>query len=120
MQTLAYNQFNIPRIFRNEKALRIVTTVAFAALLLFVTALFSHVMAAGGNGGDTTFDSLTTMVVNWLQGSGGKFLAVLGFGIALAAGLIKGSVAGIVFGLGLALSAVYGPTILIGIFTAVL
>ncbi|PEH40506.1 hypothetical protein CRM94_17080 [Burkholderia gladioli] len=69
-------------------------------------------------GTDTTFNAIVTMVSGWLTGSLGQVLALSGFGIALGAGLLRGSVMGVVSGLGLALSATYGPTVLTGLFTA--
>ncbi|NEX63391.1 hypothetical protein [Noviherbaspirillum galbum] len=91
-------------------------------ILVAVFAVLTFFNSADATSSSTAtaddFDTLVTWVRGQMEGSAGKFLALLGFAIALAAGLIKGSIAGIVFGLGLALSAAYGPGILVGIFSA--
>ncbi|QMI50000.1 hypothetical protein MBR110_30340 (plasmid) [Burkholderia sp. MBR-1] len=69
-------------------------------------------------GTDTTFNSVATMIQGWLTGSLGQVIALAGFAIALASGLVRGSAVGVIFGLALALAATYGPTILTGLFTA--
>ncbi|WP_420213506.1 TraA family conjugative transfer protein (plasmid) [Burkholderia aenigmatica] len=87
------------------------SVVAFSLLLVFMS---SAAMA----GTDTTFNAIVTMVQGWLTGSLGQVLALVGFAIALGAGLVRGSIMGVAIGLGLALSATYGPTVLTGLFTA--
>jgi conjugal transfer pilus assembly protein TraA len=117
MQTLTTTSFSISE--KQHEALRkalIVTAIILAVYTILTW--FSAVEASTTATSADDFDTLVTWVRGQLEGSAGKFLALLGFGIALAAGLIKGSVAGIVFGLGLALSAAYGPGILMGIFSA--
>jgi conjugal transfer pilus assembly protein TraA len=98
---------------KTAKDFAVVLLTAFA--FLAVIAYLHPAMA----GTDNTFEEIVTWLKNMLEGSGGKFIAILGFAIALGSGLLKGSLTGIVFGLGLALSAVYGPNILSGMFSAV-
>ncbi|WP_396334164.1 TraA family conjugative transfer protein [Burkholderia anthina] len=87
------------------------SVVALSLALIFLS---SAAMA----GTDTTFNAIVTMVQGWLTGSLGQVLALVGFAIALGAGLVRGSIMGVAIGLGLALSATYGPTVLTGLFTA--
>ncbi|QMI49999.1 hypothetical protein MBR110_30335 (plasmid) [Burkholderia sp. MBR-1] len=89
-------------------------TLAFVVVIVFVALCAGAAIA----GTDTTFNSVATMIQGWLTGSLGQVLALAGFAIALASGLVRGSAVGVVFGLALALAATYGPTILTGLFTA--
>jgi len=81
---------------------------------LIMMIFMPHAMA----GSDTTFDQIASTVSNWLEGSGGKLLTLLGLAIGLTGGLVKGSLGGLAFGLGLALSAYYGPNVLTAMFSA--
>jgi conjugal transfer pilus assembly protein TraA len=104
---------------QQAKIRRFLITLTIALAVFTILSWFSGVDASSAEtGAGNDFDALVTWVRGQLEGSAGKFIALLGFAIALASGLIKGSVAGIVFGLALALSAAYGPGLLMGIFTA--
>jgi len=70
-------------------------------------------------GTDTTFDTITTQLNDWAQGSLGKVLTLatllVGGGYAVATQSVRAAIsAG-----GIALTLAYGPTVLQGIFTAV-
>ena len=69
-------------------------------------------------GTDTTFDTITTTVQGWAEGSLGKVLAigslVVGGGYAVATQSLRAAVTAV----GLALTMAYGPGVLSGIFTA--
>ncbi|AOZ11198.1 TraA family conjugative transfer protein [Cupriavidus malaysiensis] len=91
---------------KNQKAL---ATAAVVAIGLGASMAFA--------GTDTTFDSIVAMLQNWLEGSLGKVLALAGFAIALGAGLVRGSATGVIFGVAIALCAVYGPGILTALFS---
>lgn len=92
------------------------STMKSAAPLLIAMALYVPLATMAGT--DSTFDSISTMLTNWLTGSLGKVLALAGLCIALGAGLVKGSAVGVIFGVTVALVAVYGPSILTTMFTA--
>jgi type IV secretory pathway VirB2 component (pilin) len=97
------------------------TVKDFAIALLIALAFLAAMayMSPAMAGTDNAFEEIITWLKNMLEGSGGKFIAVLGFVIALGSGLLKDSLIGIVFGLGLASAAVYGPNILSGILSMV-
>lgn len=80
-----------------------------ALALLVIAALIPLTSTAGG---DTTFTGISTLIRGWMEGSLGKVLALAGFAIALASGIVKGSAIGVVLGLAIALAAAYGPGIL--------
>ena len=98
----------VPSARPSKKVLSIAGGAAIAVLMA----------GAAIAGTDTTFNSVATMIQGWLSGSLGQVIALAGFAIALASGLVRGSAVGVVFGLALALAATYGPTILTGLFTA--
>ena len=88
---------------------------AFLLLLLIAAVMIPFKTYAGT---DTTFDNISLMVSGWLTGSLGKVLALIGLAIALASGLAKGSAAGVIFGITVALIAVYGPDVITTMFSA--
>jgi conjugal transfer pilus assembly protein TraA len=76
--------------------------------------------AMAGVGGSTEFDSIVTVLTNWSTGSLGKTIALGMFIVGLAAGIVDQSVIAVVVGVAGALALSYGPTVLTGIFTAVI
>ncbi len=100
-------QFNQQRAFEIAKS---------AAPFVVAIAIMMPLMSMAGT--DTTFDNIVTMLTGWLTGSLGKVLALAGLAIALGAGLVKGSAMGVIFGITVALVAVYGPDIMTTMFSA--
>jgi len=72
-------------------------------------------------GTDTTFDSITSILLDAFEGLPGKVLTLAGFATALRGGLIQGSAAktalGIAIAIAIALGAVYGPGILTTLYS---
>jgi conjugal transfer pilus assembly protein TraA len=84
-------------------------------VILVVCLVAVHAFA----GSDSTFDVVVQWLIGVLNGSGGKMLALLGIAIALISAVARGSLGGVLLGLGITLTAIYGPTILTGMFTAI-
>jgi len=87
------------------------TAIALAALVVTGAAV-------AGTTGSTDFDTVTTRLQNWMQGSLGKTFALGSLAVGLAIGVVKQSVMSVVTGAAVALSASIGPNVLTGIFTA--
>ena len=89
----------------------------FGVLSLGLIALIPGIAAASTTG--TEFQGMYNMVVGWLNGYGGKLIAIFAFAIGLGLGAARSNpipaIAGIVF----ALFAAFGPGLLDGIVTAV-
>lgn len=75
-------------------------------------------------GTDTTFGTATTgplgTMIGWMTGSMGHLFAIGSLAVGLGVGIAKQSVMAVVIGVGLALAASTGPTVLGTLFTAVL
>jgi conjugal transfer pilus assembly protein TraA len=84
-------------------------------MFIIVMAMAIHAWA----GSDSTFDTVVQWLANLLQGSGGKLVGLLGLAIALIGGVVRGSLIGLALGLGLCVASIYGPNILMGMFSAV-
>ena len=87
---------------------------------LLLAASMSFAGSGGGGGSDTTFESIQTMLQDWVEGSLGKVVALGAFGVGLVTAIVKQSLMFAVVGVGLAVAAYYGPTILLGLFSATL
>lgn len=70
--------------------------------------------------GSTDFDSVTTRLQNWMEGSLGKTFALGSLAVGLAIGVVKQSIMAVVTGAAVALSSSIGPGVLNNIFTATL
>lgn len=81
-------------------------TLAFAAVL--TVALIEPALA----GGDTTFQSVSDLVKDWMEGTLGKLFAFGALGTGLATTIVRQSLMPVVVGVGVAVTAYYGPGIL--------
>jgi conjugal transfer pilus assembly protein TraA len=103
-------------MFKHKKT-ALITMVA-------VTGLLATGLVFAGT--DTTFGTTTAGVgpvgtlSGWLQGSMGKLFAIGALGVGLAMGVVKQSAMAAAPGVGIALAASAGPTVLGAIFTAVI
>ena len=88
---------------------------------IVISVLFLAAVAAMA-GGDTTFGSTTTgplgQITGWMQGSMGKLFALGCLAVGLAIGIVKQEIMAVAVGVGIALAASAGPTVLNGIFSA--
>lgn len=87
-------------------------------VFLLLAASMSFAGTGGGGGSDTTFESIQTMLQNWVEGSLGKVVALGAFGVGLVTAIVKQSLMFVAVGVGLAVAAYYGPSILLGLFSA--
>lgn len=71
-------------------------------------------------GSDTTFSGPLTSITNWMTGSLGKLFSLGALAVGLGVGIVKQSVMAVAVGVGLALAASAGPSVLAGIFSAVI
>lgn len=91
-----------------------------AAPVACATGVGAAVVAAKAHAGtDTTFDTLTTTIQGWGEGSLGKLMAIgtllVGGGMAIMTQSLKTAISAV----GVALALSYGPGVLSGLFTAV-
>lgn len=91
--------------------------IVFFAGLMLLTALMA-VMAHAGN--DTTFDTWTDKMTEWLQGSLGKGVSIAFVLVGIVIGITRQSLMAFAIGVGAALGLNYTPDILGSMFTAVL
>lgn len=89
--------------------------VVFFMMLALASVMFAAPVFAGA---DTDFDGLNTQITNWLEGSLGTLLALIGviFGIGSA---LSGRWGGLITGIGVAAAAVYLPAIIETLTTGV-
>ena len=89
---------------------------------LVVAGVTAALMAAGpalaGSGGETEFGEIYTQLEDWAKGTLGKVLAMAMFIVGIGMGIVRQSVMAAVTGIGGALVLSYGPTVIGGIFTA--
>lgn len=88
---------------------------------LFVTALtLSAVTAIASTSAssDSDFGTVVTKLKDWMEGSLGKTFALGSLATGLGIGIVKQSAMSVVTGVGIALSASIGPSVLEKIFTA--
>ncbi|ABM97145.1 TraA family conjugative transfer protein [Methylibium petroleiphilum] len=100
-------KFNLSTLSKRRLA------VAAAAL-----ALAGVAVAGTATTGTNDFNSVTTRLTAWLEGSLGKTFALGSLGVGLAIGVVKQSVMSVVTGVAVALAGSIGPAVLGGIFTA--
>ncbi len=89
-----------------------VALAVFGVGLIVVECVFA--------GSDNTFGSVAATLANWLQGSLGHVVTLTAEAVVLGYAVVKGSTAGSLLGLVIAIALSYGPSIITGIFTATL
>lgn len=72
--------------------------------------------AAGTNSAD--FDTIVTLITEWLEGSLGKVLALASLAVGLAIGVSQQSIMAVLVGVAMALAVSFGPSVLTGMFTS--
>lgn len=82
--------------------------VWLASFAVLVMAIGSSVAFAGG---DTTFGPLETLATNWLQGSLGRLIALIGVLVGIGSA-VAGSFVGMLSGLAVAAGAYYLPQVI--------
>lgn len=87
-------------------------------ILFGITMLLSVGMATAGT--DTTFNSIVTTIRNWTEGSLGDMFALGTLAVGLAIAIVKQSLMPVVVAAAIAITANWGPGVLVGISTAVL
>jgi conjugal transfer pilus assembly protein TraA len=89
--------------------------------VLLGLAVLVTVVAAGSvwAGGDTTFAGLETLATNWLQGSLGRLIAMIGVLVGIGSA-VAGSFIGMLSGLAVAAGAYYLPPVITTIAAATL
>lgn len=92
-------------------------TALLAATALACVAIEPAFAAAST---DTTFTSIYDTLKTWAEGSLGKVVAIAMFLVGLAAGVVKQSVMAVVAGVAAALVMAYGPTVIEGMFSALI
>lgn len=92
--------------------------VYFIAAAMAVMVLAVGVVGSWA-GADLTFGGLETMATNWLQGSLGRLIALVGVLVGIGSA-VAGSFIGMVSGLAVAGGAYYLPTVVATIATATL
>lgn len=85
---------------------------------LVVLCVLMAAMAHAGT--DTTFDSWTGKMEDWLEGSLGKGISIAFVVIGIIAGLMRQSLMAFAVGIGAALGLNYTPAIIDTMFTAIL
>lgn len=88
---------------------------------LFVTALTLGAVTAIAStsaSSDSDFGTVVTKLKDWMEGSLGKTFALGSLATGLGIGIVKQSAMSVVTGVGIALSASIGPSVLEKIFTA--
>lgn len=75
--------------------------------------------ASAGTGG-TEFDGLYNLVEGWMQGTLGALAGIVGVGVGLFAGVLRGNMVAAVTGIGTGVAMYYSPEIIGGIVTATL
>jgi conjugal transfer pilus assembly protein TraA len=86
---------------------------ALAAVLVVVG------LSSAWAGGDTTFQGLEQLATNWLQGSLGRLIALIGVLVGIGSA-VAGSFIGMLSGLAVAAGAYYLPTVITTIAAATL
>lgn len=94
----------------NHKKLKEVGTA-----LIIVSGLLALNAYAGS---DSTFSTPANTLSTWLQGSMGKMFAIGALVVGLGIGIVKQSVMAAAVGVGIALAASSGPSVLTSIFSA--
>jgi len=92
---------------------------AFIVLLFLLVLAEPAIAGTSTSTGTNPFASMVQLLVGWLKGGLGLMLALLALGVGLVAGVARGSIAGALSGVGVAIAAYWGPDILQGIFGAV-
>ncbi len=89
-------------------------TIVISVLLLAAVAAMA--------GSDSTFGTTSTgplgKITDWMTGSMGKLFALGCLAVGLAIGIVKQEIMAVAVGVGIALAASAGPTVLNGIFSA--
>jgi conjugal transfer pilus assembly protein TraA len=88
--------------------------------VLGVLALVAAGAALATASTDTTFTTIVTLLTSWSQGSLGRVLALGMFVVGIAAGIVRQSVMAAVAGIAGALVMNYGPTVIDGVFGALI
>jgi conjugal transfer pilus assembly protein TraA len=102
---------NLIKRFKSRKAL------LAAALMVGVTAVVASTTSGST---DSDFGTVVTKLKTWMEGSLGKTFALGSLATGLGIGIVKQSAMSVVTGVGIALSAAIGPSVLEQIFTAAL
>lgn len=75
-------------------------------------------IASTASSADSDFGTVVTKLKGWMEGSLGKTFALGSLATGLGIGIVKQSAMSVVTGVGIALSASIGPSVLEKIFTA--
>ena len=89
----------------------------FALSLVVLAVVFSAFAFAGG---DKTFDTWVNQMTAWLTGSLGKGVSIAFVTVGIIIGVMRQSLMAFAVGVGAALGLNYTPTIITGMFSAVL
>jgi len=94
-----------------------VLLITGAAIILH-QYFINEALAAGT--ADANIDKATTQIVNWLQGSMGKVIAIASFGIGIVGSALKFNPIAIAGSFGVGLAASLGPGAIETIFSAII
>ncbi len=89
-------------------------------MLVVVSALlFAAAGAIAGTGG-TEFNTLLTIVTDWMTGALGRSLAFIAVLIGVGTGLVRGTILPAIVGIAIAVTLAVAPSVVNGILTAVI
>ena len=89
-------------------------------ILFVVTLLLTATCVLATTSTDTDFSGIVTTLTNWSEGTLGKTIAMSMFLVGIAIGVIQQSVIAIVVDVAAGLLFVYGPTVIINVFGALI
>jgi conjugal transfer pilus assembly protein TraA len=87
---------------------------------ILAIGLFALCSAAALAGTDDTFSGLSDMIIGWAEGSLGITLSVIGLIFGIGAGVAKGTAVPAVMGIAFAMVCSMGPSIIQGLFSAII
>lgn len=100
------------RMFANQQT-------AKAGLIVFLLTMGAIISAQAGTTG-TDFNSISTTLTNWMQGSLGLSIALAAAAVGVGVGIVKQSPGTFIAGPAIGLATYYLPNILTGIVSATL
>lgn len=127
---LTQQKFSIADL-ASKKATRLMSYITLAVVAVIMFAMVNessaiteaNLKAASTDGAEnsgTVMNTPVLWVINFLKGTGGLFATVLAFVMTLYAAVIAKSLMGIVIAVGIGIAAVFGPSILMSIFGAII
>lgn len=128
---LVMQKFNFTGITQS-KAFQMVTFVALAALVVMLFTLLNDVSAiteaslsttaAAGSSADkagSTLNTPTLWVLSFMKGTGGLLAALLGLLLTLYSAFVAKSLVGVMLSVGIAVTALYGPDVIMNFMGAI-